>query len=492
MAIAIIKSNQKKESLLTTHIPSCDYLPMIAKVASRKTIAAILNQYTVAIALLCILLTSLSATAQKTAPEKPLEYAASLIRNNRIQEAERQLNSILKVAPKEAQALNLLGTIRATQGRLSEAEILFMRAIRLDKQLVGAHMNLAYLYLLKGMPEKTISELKAVLTLAPNHQEAFYKLARLQLSQDHIDECIALLEQAKQAQPTTVVLHVLLGEAYLQKGQMEKAEENYLLALGKQSHAIDALLGLAQVYQAKGDVKTAFHYLARAKEGLGNSSDLLYRFAVTALKIASYEDALSALQQAIKVNPGESAYFLALGAVWLKKPNLFEAEQNFRRVLELSPASSQGQMYLGYTLLKQKKYSEARAYLEKSVKADARIPEPFYYLGLVAQEQNDDARAVDILATVVVRFPDFANAHLALGSSFLKLKNYPRAKQELELAVQLNPDEPKAHYNLALLYARLKDPERAQKEMQIVERLKGNKGQAHESDTVTPPLLRPQ
>jgi Tfp pilus assembly protein PilF len=86
--------------------------------------------------------------------------------------------------------------------------------------------------------------------------------------------------------------------------------------------------------------------------------------------------------------------------------------------------------------------------------------------------------------------PSFANAHIALGAVYLKLKDYQRARQELEIGVKLNPDSSKAHYNLAILYARLKDPQRAQEEMRIIEKLKSEgKTPENESDAVTP--IRP-
>ena len=100
------------------------------------------------------------------------------------------------------------------------------------------------------------------------------------------------------------------------------------------------------------------------------------------------------------------------------------------------------------------------------------VPETSYYLGLIAQEENDDLQAVTLFTKSLQLLPSYADAHVAIGSSYLKLKDYPRAQTELELAVKLNPDDPKAHYQLAVLHARLKNPERAQEEMQIVERLK--------------------
>src|SRR5918998_1262116 len=98
----------------------------------------------------------------------PVEQAAALVRAGRVEEAERQLAAVLKGAPNEACALNLLGTIRAQQGRLDEAEALFTRAARADRRFVGPRMNLAYLYHLKNLPEKAAAALGEVLTLEPD------------------------------------------------------------------------------------------------------------------------------------------------------------------------------------------------------------------------------------------------------------------------------------------------------------------------------------
>ncbi len=140
------------------------------------------------ILLVLILVTGLNAPAQTTRIDSRLEQAAVLIRDGQLKEAEDQLTSLLKSAPREPRTLNLLGTIRAQQGKLNEAEALFTRALRIDSRLVAAHMNLAYVSLLRGAPEKTIAELKAVISLEPENAEATYKLASLLLSQNYFDE----------------------------------------------------------------------------------------------------------------------------------------------------------------------------------------------------------------------------------------------------------------------------------------------------------------
>jgi predicted Zn-dependent protease len=126
------------------------------------------------------------------------EQVATLIRDNRFAEAEKELTAVLRVTPDLPVALNFLGTIRAKQGRLVEAETLFLRAVRNDKNFTGARMNLV------------------ISTCSKKH---------------------ALKEMTKPSFNSTKFSHssrenaevlVMLGDAYLAQNNLQKAEENYL------------------------------------------------------------------------------------------------------------------------------------------------------------------------------------------------------------------------------------------------------------------------
>jgi tetratricopeptide (TPR) repeat protein len=438
--------------------------------------------------ILTMLFTLPSARAQKV--DKRLETAAELISQKRIEEAEQQLAQILKRTPNEALAINMLGTIRAQQGKLNDAESFFLRAIRLDGQLIGPRMNLAYLYSLKKEPHKTISQLEAVLELDVTNQQALDMLTKLLWAQGQIDKSIEVLERAKQRAALSADLLVLLGDAYLRKSNADKAEESFQSAVSLQIDNTDAVLGLAQASQLRGDGNAALAHLSRARKLVAVSPATLYRFAMVASAAGLYEEANNALQAAIKLKPDDPEYYIALGNTWIKKPDLFEAEQAFRKALKLANDNLQAQLSLGFVLMEQKKYSEAREWLEKSLQKDRSVPETFYYLGLIAQQQNDDQRAIELFKSAVQLVPNYSFPHTGLGASYLKLKNYPLAKQELELSVKLNPNDARAHYNLALLYARLKEPERAQEEMRIVENLK--KSQQTKGGSIQPTLPKPR
>lgn len=413
-------------------------------------------QVAVFVCALCIF--PLPVRAQSSDVVQVFEQLATLIRDNRLAEAEKELTSILKVTPNLPVALNLMGSLRAKQGRLADAETLFLRAAQNDKGFSGPRMNLVYLYLLKRAPDKAIVQLNEVLALEPENVEA----------------------------------KVILGDTWLAKNDLQKAEESYLSALDKGLDNAGALFGLAQISRLKGETREASIYLNRVGTLAADSKshEFLYKFALEAMRVGMFDEAKSALERSVELKPKEPSYLLALGIVWLRKADLFEAEKLFRRVLELQPNNAQGQLHLGYVLLNQKKYAEARTWLEKSARPGAAIPEVFYYLGLVAQEQNDDARAIGLFEKAVQQLPSYAHARIALGSSYMKLKNYVRARQELETAVKLDPEEPTAHYNLALLYARIKEPARAQEELKIIEQLKA-KGASTGGVVVLPPKSNP-
>jgi Tfp pilus assembly protein PilF len=252
------------------------------------------------------------------------------------------------------------------------------------------------------------------------------------------------------------------------------------MALNDRLENAGALLGLAQIARLKGEMREASIYLARVAtlSADSNSPDFLYKFALLALRVGMIDQAKAALERSLKLRPDEPQYVLALGVAWLTRGDLFEAEKLFRRLIAIQPGNSLGQLHLGYVLLNQKKYRDAQLWLQKSARSPDAIPEVFYYLGLVAREQNDEARAIPLFEKAVQKLPNYVHARIALGSSYMKLRNYARARQELETAVKLDPNEPTAHYNLALLYARLNEPARAQEEMKIVDSLKATGGSA--------------
>src|SRR3954468_6986424 len=108
-----------------------------------------------------------------------LAEAIRAIDDNQLTRAEETLNAVLAAAPGDADALNLLGVVRAKQNRPAEAERLFRRALASLPSHVSAHINLAELLLSNNKPAEALPVLLRAHKLAPERAEIKLNLATI-------------------------------------------------------------------------------------------------------------------------------------------------------------------------------------------------------------------------------------------------------------------------------------------------------------------------
>lgn len=353
--------------------------------------------------LFCVLFAPLVA-AQANDRVEQLKRAASLVGSNRLAEAERQLSQILKETPEEATALNLLGALRAKQGRLDEAEALFTRALRSDARLAGAHMNLAYLYLLRREPEKSVAQLREVLRLDPANAEAAHRLAWLLLSQNRVEDCIAFVESLKETQSPSAPLLAVEGEAYLRKGDRAAALASFRKA--------------AEL----------------------NPSEPSYQFAIGSAWLMyppDVDEAERAFRQFLKLRPGDVQGQIHLGYVLLKQSRLAEARAALEPSTQSGAATAEVFYYLG--LIAQQEGDDARAVglFEKSVRLAPAFVHAHAAMGAAFLKLKDYARAQQALEAAVKLGPEEPKAHYNLALLYSRLNQPERAQEEMRIVERL-------------------------------------------------------
>ena len=360
------------------------------------------GRFAIVAALLCAL--SAPARAQGNDRVAQLERAAALIGSNRLAEAEQQLNGVLRVAPDEAAALNLLGAIRAQQGRLDEAEALFSRAVRSDGALAGAHMNLAHLYLLKGDPGRSAAELREVLRLEPANADAGYRLAWLLLAQGRVDECITLGEKLKGAQTLSAPTLAVLGDAYSRKGERDKA--------------LSAFKRAAELRPAE----PSYHY-ALGTAWLRQPPDL--------------QEAEQSFRRFLALRPDDAQGQLHLGYVLLKQKKLPEARSWLEKSVQKGAGTPEAFYYLGLIAQGQNEDARAVELFERAVRAAPSFAHAHVALGATYLKLKDYPRAQQSLETGVKLSPEDSKAHYNLALLYARLKQPERARAEMEIVERL-------------------------------------------------------
>src|SRR5438445_9239671 len=125
--------------------------------------------------LLLAVLVAFSLEAQVS----PSARITQLIRQNRLDDAEKQLWPVLTQEPEQGWALRSLATIRLRQKRYPEAEALFQKTLTLNARDLAACRGLGEVYTSQGQPEKAIASYSNCVKIAPADVDSNMALAKL-------------------------------------------------------------------------------------------------------------------------------------------------------------------------------------------------------------------------------------------------------------------------------------------------------------------------
>lgn len=158
-----------------------------------------------------------------------------------------------------------------------------------------------------------------------------------------IDACLQFLEM----NPTAYQAHMSIGDCYREKGDFEKAIEEYKVVLeqaqkdevtGKEMEG-KALAGIGEIHMKKGNLEEAQNFFKQSIETNPKNEILAYNVGEIYFSNQEADEAIRFFELAIQIKPEWSEPYLKLGYVYLNTGNNTEALANFERFLEIEPES---------------------------------------------------------------------------------------------------------------------------------------------------------
>ena len=174
------------------------------------------------IIVILVLIASVAHAQTGDANLERLTEAAQAITDGQLPRAEQLLNSVLAIERNDADALNLLGVVRAKQNRKTEAERLFRRALASSPSHLGAHINLSELLTTTNRSADALPILLGAHKLAPARSEITLKLAMLYADQRNYPQALQLLEELLASKPDDVPTLRALARVARASGNMER------------------------------------------------------------------------------------------------------------------------------------------------------------------------------------------------------------------------------------------------------------------------------
>ena len=153
---------------------------------------------------------------------------------------------------------------------------------------------------------------------------------------------------------------------------------------------------------------------------------------------------LSALQEAVALDPGAAPYHNALGVVYLNLKQHREAQVELKRAVELDGTYGDALHNLGVAYAEEGKWEEAIRLYKKALALPAygNSDGTYHNLGWAYYNLNRLREAEETFRLVLKLQPDMASAHYLLGLVLLKMGRQDEAKVEFRRAGELAPDTP--------------------------------------------------
>ena len=232
-----------------------------------------------------------------------LREAQALHRAGRHEDARARCLKVLQLAPRQPEALTLLGIIAAQSGDAERAVALFGEVLQLDPRSIAAHNNHGNALRAAGRPAAAVASYDQAIALQPDHAPSRNNRGKALFELHRYEEAIASHDEAIALEPGYAPAHFERARALLELTRYEAA-----LA------SLDAALALAPGHAG------AWYVRANTLYSLGR-----------------FDEAVAAYDQAIKLTPSDARAHHNRGNALSMLEQYERAIESYDRALALDP-----------------------------------------------------------------------------------------------------------------------------------------------------------
>ncbi len=351
-----------------------------------------------------------------------LDRAHALHLEGRLSEAEAQYRRALKWQPDAIEAIQGLGALAYQRGRVEEAVAFFERGAMIRPEAAEIHANLAEALRIANRPDHAFEHVLKALALDRTISDAWNTLGLLEHDRGRYTDAQSAFTEAIRLRPTYVSAHLNLGSTLSKQNRFDDAAVALRKALELQPKSAAALTNLGQILINMGDV------------------ELL-------------DDAESLLRQALVIAPALTQAINSLGNVFRLQSRFDDAVSCYVHALQLDPQGVTPCHNLGKLYQQQGRYEEAAQWFERAhfVQNDAARYHANHGSLWAAREQFEDSARSYRLA--LAHDPNLAEVHQGLGESLLELGLPGEAEACFRAATRIDPALPFPWLRLANLLA---------------------------------------
>ncbi|MFY9908285.1 MAG: tetratricopeptide repeat protein [Candidatus Sulfotelmatobacter sp.] len=442
-------------------------------------------------------------------------YVQLLVLTNRLDEARRLNDEILKKNPNDNDALLYSGQIQNRSGHVSEALNVLQQLTKNDPNNALAHYQLGLAFQQSGDQDSAGREWREAVRLRPDLDDAQRSLASLAMRKNDMTTLYETATQMINLQPKSpegyalravseinrkqfdaadTDVHKAIDVApqsqfgYVQLGNLEfvrkkyvDAAEAYQDALDRDTGSTDALRGLMNTYIAQKQLDRALA-VAEAQISKVPNDGAFYDLLGTALFYNKHDlpAAEAALKRSAELDRKKPDALIELGQVQMAEGRTGQAIDTYRQALQTYPREVSFYLLLGEVYESKQDWSNAGDSYQKALVLTPESPLASGKLAytMLQSGQNLDV-ALSLAQTARRGLPTSPAVADTLGWIYYQKGAYSSAIDSLQEAVRLSresksPDNPRTHLHLGMAFAKNGQSTLARQQLQIVLRISPN------------------
>lgn len=345
-------------------------------------------------------------------------------------------------------------------------------------------------YVRSNRMQLAIAKNEEILKIDSKDPEARGLKATLSLDKGEYSGATTELQSVVSARPQNYVAHFNLGRAYLGKGDVEQARQEFDKAVQLNSGYLMARLAQTQVALLRGDTEAALLDADQMIKIFPNNVEGYVMKSAALQRVQKFDEARALLEPILQKVPNSAPVILELGVIDLQQRKTKEAIAMFERARQASPNNIRGLLGESKALLAdgqvdksveiiraesqknpdrvdlQRELGNAQALAQQFPQAIAtyqallaKFKEPKQQAGLYIQigqayrSMGDTQHSLEAFEKSLAGMPDNSTTMRDLAGLYEVVGRKDTAKQYYERALKIDPNDPIALNNLAYLIA---------------------------------------
>ena len=244
------------------------------------------------------------------------------------------------------------------------------------------------------------------------------------------------------------------GLAYVEKGEFDRAIEDFDKAIGLNPEYADAYFNRGTAHSTLNQHEKAIENYNKAIELDPNLALAYSNRGLAYYSLNKHDEAIADYNEAIELDPNFALAYYNRGLAYYSLNKHDEAIADWNKAIELDPNLALAYNNRGAAYDSLKKYDEAIADYNEAIKLDPNLAMAYNNRGLTYYGLNRYDEAIADYNKAIELNPDFVIAHANLGNSLFMTEDYDNAEKGYREAIKINKDIDYAHNGLGLVLSK--------------------------------------